>query len=97
MTGLTNDKGFASSLEHDLCPLWSLFPHVGKISKFGPNAQHVASKVESGIKATLLKQSNLFESLKFRYFGPVDGHDVNHLVAVMNDLKKLQGDWYRVE
>jgi 1-deoxy-D-xylulose-5-phosphate synthase len=39
----------------------------------------------------LLKHSNLFESLKFRYFGPIDGHDVNHMVKVMNDLKKIPG------
>ena len=43
--------------------VWKL---LGKISKFGPNAQEIASKIENGIKATLLKQSNLFESLKFR-------------------------------
>jgi 1-deoxy-D-xylulose-5-phosphate synthase len=68
--------------------IWNL---LGKISKFGPNAQVIASKVESGIKATLLKQSNLFESLKFRYFGPIDGHDINHLTSVLNDLKGIPG------
>jgi len=64
---------------------------LGKISKFGPNAQYIASKVESAIKASLLKQSNLFESLKFRYFGPVDGHDIHHLTAVLKDLKNIPG------
>jgi 1-deoxy-D-xylulose-5-phosphate synthase len=39
----------------------------------------------------LLKQSNLFESLKFRYFGPVDGHDVVRLTKVMADLKDIPG------
>src|SRR5674476_978912 len=47
--------------------VWNL---LGKISKFGPNAQDIVSKIENGIKSSLLKQSNLFESLKFRYFGP---------------------------
>src|SRR5690606_4112413 len=60
--------------------LWNV---LGKISKFGPNAQHIASKVESGIKAPLSKQSNLFRGLNFRYFGPIGGHDINHLVSVM--------------
>ncbi len=64
---------------------------LGKISKFGPNAQAVAQKVENAIKAALLKQSNLFESLNFRYFGPIDGHDVNRLVEVMRDLKDIPG------
>ncbi|MFZ7153040.1 MAG: 1-deoxy-D-xylulose-5-phosphate synthase [Candidatus Pollutiaquabacter aromativorans] len=64
---------------------------LGKISKFGPNAQEVVSKVENAIKTTLLKQSNLFESLRFRYFGPVDGHDVHRLVKVMRDLRDIPG------
>ncbi|MBE7443341.1 MAG: 1-deoxy-D-xylulose-5-phosphate synthase [Flavobacteriales bacterium] len=68
--------------------VWNL---LGKVSKFGPNAQLIAQKIENGIKATLLKQSNLFESLNFRYFGPIDGHDVNHLVKVLNDLKEIPG------
>jgi len=68
--------------------LWNV---LGKISKFGPNAQAIASKVESGLKASLLKQSNLFESLHIRYFGPVDGHDLNHMVQVLNDLKDIPG------
>ena len=68
--------------------LWKL---LGKISKFGPNAQSIAAKIDSAVKHSLLKQSNLFESLKFRYFGPIDGHDVNHLVKVMHDLKKIPG------
>ncbi|MBL0047136.1 MAG: 1-deoxy-D-xylulose-5-phosphate synthase [Bacteroidetes bacterium] len=68
--------------------VWKL---LGKISKFGPNAQEIASKIENGIKATLLRQSNLFESLKFRYFGPVDGHDVERLAKVLADLKDIPG------
>jgi 1-deoxy-D-xylulose-5-phosphate synthase len=68
--------------------LWNV---LGKLSKFGPNPQQIARKVEAAMKATLLKQSNLFEALNFRYFGPVDGHDVQHLVAVLNDLKAIPG------
>lgn len=64
---------------------------LGGISRFGPNAQEIVKKIEKGIKGTLLKNSNLFEALKFRYFGPVDGHDINHLVKVLNDLKDIPG------
>ena len=64
---------------------------LGKISKFGPNAREIAAKVENSVKSFLLQQSNLFESLNLRYFGPVDGHDVNHLVDVFNDLKDIKG------
>ena len=68
--------------------VWKL---LGKISKFGPNAQAIASKLENAMKSVLLKQSNYFESLNFRYFGPVDGHDVIHLSKVLNDLKDIPG------
>lgn len=68
--------------------VWNL---LGKISKFGPDARSIVQKIENGIKSTLLKQSNLFESLNFRYFGPVDGHDVNRLVEVMRDLRDIPG------
>ncbi len=68
--------------------VWKL---LGKISKFGPNAQEIASKIENGLKSAILKQSNLFESLNLRYFGPIDGHDIHHLVEVMNDLKDIPG------
>jgi 1-deoxy-D-xylulose-5-phosphate synthase len=68
--------------------VWNL---LGKLSKFGKSAQEIASKIENGIKSTLLSQSNLFESLNLRYFGPVDGHDIDHLVAVLRDLKNIKG------
>ncbi len=68
--------------------VWNL---LGKLSKFGKNAQEIASKVDTALKSALLSQSNLFESLNLRYFGPVDGHDVDHLVAVLNDLKNIKG------
>jgi len=68
--------------------VWKL---LGRLSKFGKNAQEIVSKVESGIKTSLLNQSNLFESLNFRYFGPVDGHDVVHLSKILSDLKDIPG------
>jgi 1-deoxy-D-xylulose-5-phosphate synthase len=68
--------------------VWNL---LGKMSSFGKSAQEIASKIENGLKATILKQSNLFESLNLRYFGPVDGHNVEQLASIMRDLKELPG------
>lgn len=68
--------------------VWNL---LGKMSNFGKSAQEIVSKIENGLKATLLKQSNLFESLNLRYFGPIDGHDVEYLATVLNDLKDIPG------
>ncbi len=68
--------------------VWNL---LGKMSTFGKSAQEIVSKIENGLKATLLKQSNLFESLNLRYFGPIDGHDIGYLTTVLNDLKDIPG------
>jgi len=68
--------------------VWNL---LGKMSTFGKSAQEIVSKIENGLKATLLKQSNLFESLNLRYFGPIDGHDVDNLTTVLRDLKDIPG------
>lgn len=66
--------------------LWKL---IGKV--LGPQGQQSASKLEDGIKALLSRPGMLFEALGFRYFGPVDGHDVHHLARTLGDLKKIQG------
>ena len=69
--------------------VWNM---LGMLSKMGgTNAQKVAQKIENGLKAIMLNQSNLFESLNFRYFGPVDGHDVIHLTKILADLKDIPG------
>ncbi|EHQ28320.1 1-deoxy-D-xylulose-5-phosphate synthase [Mucilaginibacter paludis] len=64
---------------------------LSKISSIGPDAFKMAQKIEKSIKGTLLKKSNFFEALKFRYFGPIDGHDVEHLVKVLQDLRDIPG------
>ena len=84
LTDITTSKTY-NKLKNDV---WNL---LGKFSHFGKNAQDIVSKIETGIKSTVLSQSNLFESLHLRYFGPVDGHDVDHLVAILNDLKEIKG------
>ncbi len=84
LTDITTSKTY-NKLKDEV---WNL---LGKLSHFGKNAQEIVSKIENGIKSMLLSQSNLFESLNLRYFGPVDGHDVNHLVSVFNDLKTIKG------
>lgn len=68
--------------------VWNL---LGFMNKIAPNARNYAQKIENAIKSILLKQSNLFESLNFRYFGPVDGHDVLHLTEILEDMKDIPG------
>jgi 1-deoxy-D-xylulose-5-phosphate synthase len=84
LTDITTSRTY-NKIKDDV---WKL---LGKLSTFGKSAQEIVSKLENGIKSTLLSQSNFFESLNLRYFGPVDGHDVDHLVTILNDLKNIKG------
>jgi 1-deoxy-D-xylulose-5-phosphate synthase len=64
---------------------------LGVFGKLGPNARTLAAQLEAGAKSTILERSNLFEGLNFRYFGPIDGHDILHLIRVLEDLKSIPG------
>ncbi len=64
---------------------------LGKFKGLGEKAQKLASQVEDFLTGHLTKPGMLFESLGFRYFGPIDGHDVNHLVRMLRDLKDIRG------
>lgn len=68
--------------------VWRL---LGRYRRVGHRARILAAQIENGIKGTVLAQSNMFEALKFRYFGPIDGHDVMHLTRVLEDLKTIPG------
>jgi 1-deoxy-D-xylulose-5-phosphate synthase len=54
-------------------------------------SRRLVQRIEQGIKAMLLKQGNLFEALGFRYFGPVDGHDITYLTRILQDIKRIEG------
>ncbi len=64
---------------------------LGKIRRFGPNTRAFIQKIENGVKSIIMKQSNIFEAMNLRYFGPINGHDVNHLVKILEDLKDIKG------
>lgn len=64
---------------------------LGKLP-IGKNfTRDMASKLEASLKGMVNKSSNLFEALQIRYFGPVDGHNVEKLVDVLSDLKNIAG------
>lgn len=56
----------------------------------GPMAQTALEQLRDGVKA-MLKHGMLFEELGFRYFGPVDGHDLHGLRKILRDLKNQKG------
>ena len=61
---------------------------LGKLKTVGESARGVAKTVEKSLKSFVLDNSNLFEALNLRYFGPIDGHDINHLVKTLERFKK---------
>ncbi|MDO4789706.1 MAG: 1-deoxy-D-xylulose-5-phosphate synthase [Porphyromonas sp.] len=48
-------------------------------------------RFHNSIKSLFSDHRNLFEGFDVRYFGPVDGHDVIHLVKVLRDIKEFEG------
>ncbi len=48
-------------------------------------------RFNNSIKSLLGKQQNIFEGLNIRYFGPFDGHDIDRVVRVLNDIKEMDG------
>ncbi len=68
--------------------IWKI---LGKLPAGKNFSREMASKVELSLKGMISKSSNLFESLKFRYFGPIDGHNITKLVDTLQDLKNIPG------
>lgn len=68
--------------------IWVL---MGGKTRYGANSRAIVKQFGNALKTTLLKESNLFEAFGFRYFGPVDGHDVVRLAHLMKDLKNIPG------
>jgi 1-deoxy-D-xylulose-5-phosphate synthase len=64
---------------------------LGKLPVGKNFTREMASKLEHSIKGFVNKSSNLFESLKLRYFGPIDGNNITKLVDTLQDLKKIPG------
>ncbi|MBO7226375.1 MAG: 1-deoxy-D-xylulose-5-phosphate synthase [Bacteroidales bacterium] len=57
----------------------------------GSKQKNFFRKIGVSLKSAIVKQSNLFEALNFRYFGPIDGHDVENLTKILAKLSKIQG------
>ncbi len=64
---------------------------LGKLHTFGHKTRRFIQKNQHALKNMILKENNLFEAFNFRYFGPVDGHDVVYLAKVLEDLREIPG------
>lgn len=64
---------------------------LGKLPVGKNFTRDMASKMEASLKGMVSKSSNLFEALKLRYFGPIDGHNITKLVDTLKDLRDIPG------
>ncbi len=68
--------------------VWNL---LGKLPVGKKFSRAMAHKLTDGLKGMVSSSANLFEALKLRYFGPIDGHNVAKLVDTLKDLRNIPG------
>ncbi|UEG50414.1 1-deoxy-D-xylulose-5-phosphate synthase [Ferruginibacter lapsinanis] len=68
--------------------VWNL---LGKLPVGKQFTRAMGQKLTEGLKGMVNGHANLFEALKLRYFGPIDGHNISKLVDTLQDLKKIPG------
>lgn len=68
--------------------VWNL---LGKLPVGKNFSRSMAHKLTDGLKGMISSSSNLFEALKLRYFGPIDGHNIAKLVDTLRDLREIPG------
>jgi len=67
--------------------IWDL---TGQLDGMGDRIRKLAARVEGGVKA-IITPGMLFEALGFRYFGPVNGHNIAKLIKILSEIKNLNG------
>jgi 1-deoxy-D-xylulose-5-phosphate synthase len=68
--------------------VWNL---LGKLPVGKNFSRSMGHKLTDGLKGLMSSHANLFEALKLRYFGPIDGHNMAKLVDTLKDLKNIPG------
>ena len=82
LTRITSGKHY-NRLEADIWDLLGKVPH-------GSKAQKLAGRIKESLKQ-LIVPTILFEELGFKYFGPLDGHDLPLMVRTLEAVAKMQG------
>ncbi len=68
--------------------IWDLLTRKDNQAK---RARNIIQRTQKAIKGGFLENSNVFDQIGLRYFGPIDGHDVILLVKVLRGLKNIAG------
>ena len=70
---------------------YNLYNFLKKIGLVKEEAKGAILRFNNSLKALLTQQHNIFEGFNIRYFGPVDGHDINELIRIINEIKEMKG------
>jgi len=64
---------------------------IEDLQNLGGETQKLAHGLKDMLKAATLRQNNMFEAMNFKYFGPVNGHNIIRLIKVLENLKDIAG------
>lgn len=70
---------------------YKLYRILKRLHLVGERSKGFILRFNNSVKSLLGKQQNIFEGLNIRYFGPFDGHDIDRVVRVLNDIKDMDG------
>ena len=71
---------------------WGIYRLARKLHLINDSNKGQVQRFANNLKAMLTKQpSNIFQGLNIRYFGPADGHDVQDLVRIFQEIKDYEG------
>jgi len=70
---------------------WKTYLFLKEIGLINDQRKGRILRFTNSLKALLTNQQNFFEGMNIRYFGPVDGHNVEGLIKVLRDIKDMKG------
>jgi len=68
----------------------NVYELTGKLDTWGDRIRKVTARLEGGLKV-VITPGMLFEALGFRYFGPINGHNITQLVRIFQEVRNLEG------
>lgn len=84
LVDITTSQAY-NKIRHDV------YQKLRKLNLISEDRRENILRFNNSLKALINRQHNLFEGFSIRYFGPIDGHDVDNLVKKLNDIKGMKG------
>lgn len=70
---------------------WKLFLLLRKLGLINKEKKNQLITTGNKVKSFLAKQHTIFDGLNIRYFGPIDGHNVEKMIKAINSIKYMSG------